>query len=242
MVDLLLRGKLTGETKLLPHGWRTAEGLSMRIVANRVEAEWRDAPDSSPAAFIRLESEVEDRLLLETLASGHVLDVEWTSHRTAHPAGGMSVRRFTVGTWPGRRPPAGLDGWSAERPLLDTHPFLRSALALYREALVLADPHWDAATSVAFLAVELLALELEGDGSRARWARLGLRTGYGSEAALRLYHSIQGARHIDASRAQRWLADRGLAPLSNAGCLLESALLIEATIRHLGEAAPSEST
>jgi hypothetical protein len=228
-VDFILEGELTlvPENILRPYVWTTIDGIEASVSGSHVFVEWPDVTIPEEPAWERMKLEIESRLLIETLESGAPHAVRWTRYGTANPTGIRVSETFSIGTWVARRPFVPLSNHDAAVGLVGLGPDQRGALELYREAMDLADQHWEAALTRAFVAVELLIEDLIGNSSRGAWKQAGQMVRYLRRNAPQLYFSFQHARHAYATEARANLRKLSRRPLSFAECLEQSGRFIE---------------
>jgi hypothetical protein len=228
---LVLDGVLTRNPGLGFYHWQTSGGIEVRVDGERVNVRWTTSHDVS-AAFALMQSEVEDRLLLECLDTAMPVELQWLAHSELIGSRTVTVNAPTVTVgWNPRRPWRPLDSHDPRRAVTSREE-VRVAINHFRRAILAWGGDMRETMSRLYLASEVLALDLTGDSAQSDWGTLAQQVGMTSTEGLQLYCSLQFGRHMKATRALDKLADLGVEQLNPAECLDKTRRLILAYIAH----------
>jgi len=217
MAVLEMTGTLNRSSNPSAYEWKTDDGVEVAISARQVKVRWPGV-DDQPDNWARMRTLIEAPLLASVLSSAHPATVVWTQ------------RVVEDGEW--RRVVAGLpldavldaplprlDQPTPELNALDASLPLVVATELFSEGLdeMQADNLLAAMRSF-YLAAEAVVDAIRGASFEEDWVEAARQLGVGPEKGRQLYLSLQIARHINASHAERKLIGLGLKRLSAPYC------------------------
>lgn len=228
MSHLRIEGELIGDPPVIPDRWRTQDGMEVSLAGSRVIVEWPVAP--SPTNGNRMQSEVEDRLLVSVLRNVTPRRVRWQSSTEVLPDGrSLTLFAPSVGVaWNSRNVRTTLSQLDAEAAVLRAEPDLAEALRQLRITMQLWQSDNRAALSRLYLTAEAIVFAVCGDTERDDWDRCSRALRVTQDCGQRLYLSLQAARHVRATKANARLQHIGASAMNPGECLNAVLALLDA--------------